>query len=144
MSDPIHPAVTRNHSYSYVFTAKHHGGGSAGDARWAISMDEEFSVFNRADEDDIFDDDGRYYGVLRDADGELRDLGTWEQQMAEFPKTNQGIPWHGYPIWAVNDIAPPNRASQKARPAKLVFQKLQDAGLITAQQRKRLYKGDHA
>jgi hypothetical protein len=146
MSDPVHARLTRKSKYQYVFTAKHHGGGKADDARWSeeVSMDEEFGVFDEADFCDIFDRNGRIYGVLRGADGSLRDLGTWKQQIAEFPKADQGVPWHGYPIWSVNEIAPSNRAGQKARPAKEIFQKLEAAGLMTVQEWKRLYKGAHA
>ena len=87
--------------YRYQFAAKHHGGGKADDARWVddVSRDEEFSVFDEADFRDILDDDGRLYGVLRGADGKLRYLGTWKQKIAEFPRANEGIAWHGYPIW---------------------------------------------
>ncbi len=146
MVDPIHSEQTRKHRYSYQFTAKHHGGGTADDACWSkdVSRAEEFSVFDEADYCDIFDEDGRLYGVLRKSDGDLRDLGTWHQQVAEFPRANEGVAWHGYPIWSVNELAPPNRAGEKFRPAKEVFRKMERAGLITARQRKRLYKGDHA
>ncbi len=74
MSDPIHSEQTRKRRYSYQFTGKHHGAGKADDARWAedVSRVEEFSVFDEADFHDIFDEDGRFYGVLRDADNELR------------------------------------------------------------------------
>jgi hypothetical protein len=146
MEDPIHEATTRRSGYQYLFSGKHHGGGSSSDARWSddVSRDGEFSVFDDADFHDIADENGWFYGVLRTADGELRDLGTWQQQVAEFPRANEGIPWHGYPIWAVNQEAPANRASQKMRPAKIVFQKLEDAGLITKQQRKRLFRRKHA
>jgi hypothetical protein len=145
MSDPIHSEQTRKRRYSYQFTGKHHGAGKADDARWAeeVSRVEEFSVFDDADCHDILDEDGRFYGVLRDADGKLRDLGAWQQQIAEFPPANEGVPWHGYPLWAVNELAPPNRARQQMRPAREVFEKMERAGLITARQRKRLYKGDH-
>jgi hypothetical protein len=59
----------------------------------------------------------------------LRDLGTWGQQIAEFPSAKAGIPWHGYPIWAVNQEAPDNRKGEKMRPAKQVFEKLEAPGL---------------
>ncbi|MBY0526770.1 MAG: hypothetical protein K2R98_25485 [Gemmataceae bacterium] len=145
MTDPIHPDPTRKRGYRYQFAAKHHGGGTAKDARWALNVSrvEEFTVFDEADDHDIFDDDGRCYGVLRNADGNLRDLGTWQQQVAEFPRANDGVPWHGYPIWAVNGLAPANRSGERVRPAKNVFQKMEQAGLISRRQRKRLYKGDH-
>jgi hypothetical protein len=144
--DPIHPEPTRKSGYRYTFTGKHHGGGSPGDARWNpdLSKDQEFSVFDDADFFAIADKDGWMYGVLGAGNGELLDLGTWQQQIAEFPQSNAGIPWHGYPIWAVNNGAPDNRRGEKMRPRKEVFDKLEQAGLITKQQRKRLYKGSHA
>jgi hypothetical protein len=145
-TDPEHPTPTRRSGYRYIFLGKHHGGGSSIDACWSneVSRDEEFFVFDEADNFEIADEGDRMYGVLRDSDGELRDLGTWQQQMAEFPHASEGVPWHGYPIWAVNDDAPPNAAGQKVRPAKRVFLKMDVAGLITRRQRKRLFKGDHA
>jgi hypothetical protein len=145
MADPIHPTVTRRSAYQYLFLGKHHGGGTKGDARWLeeLTADEEFSVFDDADWHEIADQDGRLYCVLRDGRGGLRDLGTWQQQIAEFPHANVGMPWHGYPIWAVNELAPPNRASQKVRPDRGVFNLMEEAGLLTARQRKRLYKGEH-
>ena len=140
-----HTARTHRSEYRYIFTAKHHGGGASGDARWPeeVSHDEEFSVFDVADLFVTCDERGWLYGVLPDTEGELRDLGTWQQQMAEFPWADEGVPWHGYPIWAVNELAPPNRADQRMRPSKDVFRRMEQAGLITARQRKRLYKGDH-
>jgi hypothetical protein len=145
-TDPEHPTQSRRSKYRYIFYGKHHGGGSAGDAKWAddVTRGEEFSVFDQADFFDISDDRGHLFGVLRDNKGELRDLGTWQQQVAEFPKAADSCPWHGYPIWAVNALAPSNRVDQKMRPAKDVFQKMERASLITKQQRKRLMKGDHA
>jgi hypothetical protein len=89
----------------------------------------------------LSDEEGRLYGVLRDAEGELRDLGTCQQQVAEFPRAGEGVPWHGYPIWAVNELAPARRSGEKMPPAKEVFGKMERAGLISRRQRKRLYKG---
>lgn len=108
-----------------------------------MTHEEEFSVFNLADVLDI-QDDGRFFGVLRDAEGDLRDLGTWQQQVAEFPLASGSAPWHGYPAWPLNDLAPPNRVSQKMRPNKSVFVFMESVGLISTRQRTRLMKGDHA
>jgi hypothetical protein len=141
----VHPQPTRTRAYRYQFTAKHHGA-DARAAQWlpSLSLEEEFRVFDEAVFRDIIDEVDRYYGVLQGVDGELRDLGTWQQQIAEFPRANEGVPWHGYPIWAVNQEAPSNRSGTQVRPAKEVFAKLQRAGMISVQQRKRLYKGNHA
>ncbi len=145
-TDELHSTLTQRSHYQYLFTAKHHGAGSSGDACWSsdVSRDEEFSVFDVADLHLFAADNGWLYGVLRDAKNELRDLGTWQQQVAEFPKANEGVPWHGYPIWAVNEDAPANRAGQDMRPPKKVFKQFEKEGLITARERKRLLKGDHA
>lgn len=145
MTDPEHPEPTRRNRYRYLFSNKHHGAGSSSDARWQedLSGDEEFSIFDNADWFEIVDESGWLYGVLSEA-GELRVLGTWNQQIAEFPLAREGTPWHGYPIWAVNHAAPDNRKGVKMRPSKQVFMSLEAAGLITGRQRKRLWKGDHA
>ena len=143
--DREYPVLTRRSGYRYLFTSKHHGGGSSTDSCWRsdVTHDEEFSVFDNADSFEIIDERGWLYGVLS-GDGELRDLGTWNQQIAEFPLTGAGVPWHGYPIWAVNHEAPGNRKGEKMRPSKQVFLRLEEVGLITARQRKRLLKGDLA
>lgn len=145
-NDPIHPVLTRKKRYRYIFCGKHHGGGSPTDAQWSkdVTQDEEFSIFDEADFYDICEGEGWLYGVLRNAERELGDLGTWSQQIAEFPRANEGVPWHGYPIWPLNDDAPPNRSGEQMRPPKEVFQKMEQAGLINKRQRKRLFKGDHA
>jgi hypothetical protein len=143
--DPVHPNRTRRNGYRYLFSSKHHGGGAPGDARWlpSLTREEEFSVFDTADDHDLSDDRQWLYGVLRSDEGEIRYLGTWKQQLAEFPVATSGMPWHGYPIWPLKELAPPNRQGEKFRPGKEVFQKMEEAGLITESQRRRLYKGDH-
>lgn len=146
MANPIHPTATRKRQYRYIFMDKHHGGGKADDACWApdLTRSDEFSVFDQADHLDIVDVAGRFYGVLRTAEGVLLVLGTWHQQIAEFPRANDGVPWHGYPIWPVNDDAPGNRSHQLMRPGRSIFSRMEQVGLITVRQRKRLFKGDYA
>src|SRR5262249_41243310 len=123
--EPRYPHTTRKSGYSYIFSTKHHGGGAFRDACWDPNLrrPEGVSGFDTADFQGISDGGGWIYGVLAAADGELRDLGTWQQQIAEFPWANPGVPWHGYPIWAVNGEAPENRSSERMRPAKAVFDK---------------------
>lgn len=146
MHDHEHPQPTRRSGYRYLFTTKHHGGGDRNAARWSpdLSEDEEFSVFDAADEHDISDELGWLYGVLREGEDGLRDLGTWNQQVAEFPLADEGHPWHGYPLWAVSEPAPAKLRGEKHRPAREVFAQMERAGLLTARERKRLLKGDHA
>jgi hypothetical protein len=138
-----HPAVTDRNRYSYQFTPKHHGS-DPGAAQWlpSLTLDEEFAVFNTADEHELADDRGWLYGI-RPLDNGLQVLGTRGQQIAEFPSARAGEAWHGYPIWAVNNQAPSNIRGEKMRPDKEVFLKMERVGLLTVRQRKRLYKGDH-
>lgn len=136
-------AVTDRSRFRYQFTPKHHGG-DAEASQWdpSLRLDEEFEVFNLADWHYLSDERGWMYGIRR-LGNELQDLGTWAQQVAEFPSARSGEAWHGYPIWAINELAPSNRRGQKMCPDKEVFAKMEDAGLLTKQQRKRLLKGDH-
>ncbi len=141
----VHEALTERGRYQYQFTPKHHGA-DPGAAQWLpeLTLDEEFTVFDTADLHEVADEDGRLYGVQQLPDGSLRDLGTWSEQVAEFPVASEGTPWHGYPLWAISPGGPTNRAAEKMKPAKAVFQRMEAAGLITKRQRKRLQKGDHA
>jgi hypothetical protein len=139
-----HDRRTDRSAFRYQFTSKHHGA-DAEAAQWLpeLTLEDEFAVFNLADQHDLSDDDGRLYGVLL-VDQNLRQLGTWFQQIAEFPAVRSGEAWHGYPIWPANELAPENRRGQRMRPARVVFTKLERAGLIDAGQKRRLIRGRHA
>ena len=94
--------------------------------------------------DEFTDERGWLYGMRpRDGAGHIPDLGTWGQQMAEIPFARPGEPWHGYPLWPLGEEGPANRRGEKGRPSKRVFLRMEEAGLITDRERKKLYKGDH-
>jgi hypothetical protein len=139
-----HPTPTTKRGLLYQFTPKHHGG-ARGQATWDpnLSDDEEFAIFNMADETELADVDGNLYGVMR-IGVRLRTIGCWSEQVAEFPVHGESERWHGYPCWPLNDEAPDNRKGQKHRPAQTVFQVMLEKGIITKQQRKRLITGDNA
>jgi hypothetical protein len=109
-----------------------------------VSEDEEFAVFDGADESELADEDGNLYGILREGGEGLRYLGTWQQQIAEFPFAREGNPWHGYPLWPLKGLGPENRRGEKFRPEKEVFTRMVQAGLITTRERRRLLKGEYA
>ena len=140
-SGPIHPVATRRSGHRYLFYVKHHGGDREA-ARWlpTLTRDQEFAVFDTADFHDLSDDVGYLYGIGNGPDGEVLELGTWGQQVAEF---RPGVTWHGYPLRPLKEEGPENRKGEKHRPASVVFKKMETAGLISLQQRKRLMKGDH-
>jgi len=140
----VHDDVTRRNLYRYQFTPKHHGADATA-AQWlpSMSLEEEFAIFDAADEHELFDEDGRLYGVQPDGDDGLGPIGTRNEQVAEFPVASAGEAWHGYPLYPLNE-GPGNRRGEKHRPEPVVFHKMFQAGLITSRQRKRLMKGDYA
>lgn len=144
-TDRLHDGTTQRRHLQYLFTAKHHGADREA-ARWlpGLTADKEFSVFDLADLHDLSDERGWLYGVLRAEVEGLRSLGTWNQQMAEFPSANEGQPWHGYPIYPLKGLGPENRRGEKCRPSKEVFSKMVMNGVLTSRERKRLSKGDYA
>lgn len=139
----VHPDRSDNRNRQYQFTPKHHGA-DPNAAQWLpdLMFAEEFAVFNSADQHDLADDRDWLYGLQRTGDS-LRRLGTCAEQIAEFPFAPEGQAWHGYPIWPVNDQTRGSRRGEKMRPAKEVFLEMEQAGLLTSRQRKRLFKGDH-
>ena len=101
---PHHRATARRH-LRYLVAPKHHGGSAAASC-WltSITFDEEFAIFDRADgilvalpggdNEQVADSAGNLYGyeILGTTDQHLRELGTWGQQMAEYPvKDNSRI-----------------------------------------------------
>jgi hypothetical protein len=145
-SGPIHPTLTQRSRYRYQFSDKHHGRGAPDAARWLPRMtrDQEFGIFDTADLNEISDDRGWLYGVHpRDHEGEIPDLGTWGQQIAEFPFARANETWHGYPLWPLAEGGPENRQGEENRPSKAVFLKMEAAAMLTRRERKWLHKGDH-
>lgn len=77
--------------------------------------------------------------------GDLQELGTWDEQVAEFqPGTAASDPWHGYPQWPVDRFGPPNRRKQQCCPDRQVFDLMVAAAMITKLQRRRLLAGRNA
>jgi hypothetical protein len=139
----VHGRETTRSGYRYQFTPKHHGQHPSA-AQWlpALTLDEEFAIFDTADEHELSDEEGNLYGGQREGDS-LRYIGTWHEQVAEFPFAREGEPWHGYPVYPLVDEGPENRRGDRSRPAGTVFSKMVHAGLINRSQRRRLMKGDH-
>jgi hypothetical protein len=109
-----------------------------------LSREEEFAVFDTADMNELSDERGWFYGIRpRNESGDIPDLGTWGQQLAEFPFARPNEAWHGYPLWPLVEEGPQNRRGEQSRPAKRVFDRMEAVGLLTHRERKRLYKGDH-
>jgi hypothetical protein len=146
MENVVLPQQTRKRGFRHEITAKHHGENRRA-AMWLpeVTPAEEFAIFDAADFGDIFDDRRSLYGVQPLASAELRTLGMWQEQVAKFPRKRRNEPWHGYPVWPL-EIPREGRTKKpkKQRPPKEVFDRMQEASLITARQRMRLMNGEHA
>ena len=130
----VHGAVTARNNYQYQFTPKHHGTDKKA-AQWqpSLTLDEEFAVFNEADQHNLADAVGNLYGTERIGTDDLRILGTRGEQVAKFPVTAHNQAWHGYPAWP---LAPSNRAGDDMKPTKAVLDQMQAHGIITKRGRK--------
>jgi hypothetical protein len=130
---PIHPVPTRRSRFRYQFYVKHHRGDRTA-AQWSLSQEVEFGVFDRADFHDISDKRGNLYGIGRNAEGEVLELGMLREQIAKFPYVRPDEiplaedsieattaveespydpaykPWHGYPLWPLRKPARHNRS----------------------------------
>jgi hypothetical protein len=141
-----HSTTTRRGGYRYQFTTKHHGGtGAEGASQWVVSLTlaDEFAIFDIADWNEISDSRENLFGVWRAVDGSLGEIGTWRQQIAEFPSARAGESWHGYPCYPIGQSGPEELQGDRCKPEKSVFTKLLQAGLITRREQKRLRKAEH-
>jgi hypothetical protein len=124
-----------------MFTHKHHGGD--GDGQWleTLTEEDEFAVFDWADDREISDEAGNLYGALQMGVDSLHDLGTYREQIAKFWNQPDGLPWHGFPVWSINQEGPGNR--RRNPPPKVIFNKMVEAGLIKRAKANRLKGGHH-
>src|SRR6185369_1957900 len=111
--DREHHRPTKWRNLRYTFTHKHHGGHGT---QWIVGAQEEFAVFEGADEHRIEDNNGNMFGVLKEGADSLRDLADGRQQIAQFPWAPEGQAWHGYPMWPLEDEADSNRRNAKRCP----------------------------
>jgi hypothetical protein len=142
---PVHPQRTQRSGYEYFFYDKHHQSGYSEDAQWLpdLTHAEEFAVFDLADLHEISNEKGDLYGLHLDAEGAVMVLGTREEQVAEFPVAREGHAWHGYPAWPIMRLDRDKKERKYPAPREALA-KMQEAGLITESQRKRLARGKHA
>jgi hypothetical protein len=139
-----HDQVTTRSGHRYIFTEKHHGGpNSKGQAQWlpSLAFEDEFWVFNMADEFIFCDDDGTLYGLLKRPGTLAAFIGTRDEQIATFPAPNAGSPWHGYPVYPLAGIK--GRSGEFGRPKNAIFARMAEVGLLTTQEVTRLKKRKH-
>ena len=126
----------------YCFSSAHHGRGAPDDSQWAddLGRDEEFGIFDQSARLDLSDTKGNLFGLRRAQDGTILDLGTQGQQIAKFWMAPEHSPCHGFPLWSLAPNAAGNRKNQPA--PREAITKMEEAGLLSPTQRKRLLKGD--
>jgi hypothetical protein len=141
---PEHHERTRSErQLRYCFYIKHHGGTPKA-AQWAddLSRNDEFAIFDEADLHQISDDGSNLYGLRRGVELSLLDLGTRGEQIAKFWEVQTDQPWHGFPLWHLKGRGPDNRKTKLI--SKDVLKKMEQAGLISSTECKRLGRGDRA
>jgi hypothetical protein len=143
---PEHPEVTRRGRLRYIFHPKHHLGGLRSVAQWSphISQVEEFGIFDAADRLEIADGSGNLYGVLLSIDGEVRAIGTWDEQVAFFPVAGANEPWHGYPLFPANESLAKRKPPPKRNVPVAVFRRMSATGMLSIDDSNRLARGRHA
>jgi hypothetical protein len=142
----LHPATTQRNRYRYFFYDKHHGRGGPEAAQWSpeLSEAEEFAIFDQSDVLDLSDEQGNLYGlsIREEPERQVRYLGTRRQQIAKFPFSHPGAPWHGFPLGPLERTRDGPRPPIRALPQD-ALSKMVASGLIDGQQRRRLLKGKH-
>jgi hypothetical protein len=141
---PLHPPRTIRSRYEYFFYEKHHKGGYSEDGQWlpGMSQQEEFAVFDLADQHDLSNTKGDLFGLHLSQAREVLELGMRGEQVAKFPVTEEGHPWHGYPAWPIMKLDH-DEATRKYPPPVEALAKMKRVGLLSEPQRKRLARGKH-
>lgn len=137
----IHPVPTKKSKYRYFFYVKHHAAEDHENSQWAnVTPEEEFSIFDSADENDIFVETGsdrNYFGILVNLNSlRVQTIGTKGQQVAKFPHSRSNTPWHGFPLFPID-----NDSSRKNIVPREAIDRMVEVGMITAQKASRLKGG---
>jgi|ERR1019366_507172 hypothetical protein len=138
---PLYPFATQRSGFQYFFYAKHHQPNNTTDAQWApaLTQDEEFAVFDLADLNDLTEPNGDLFGLHRSPEKRILILGTRGEQVAEFPATDHGQAWHGYPLFP---IAKRGRGAKRKNPIpNEALDRMEQAGLLKPQEKNRLKGG---
>jgi hypothetical protein len=142
---PEYHERTRRSGFRYCFYVAHHGRGAPDDTQWAddVGRDEEFAIFDVADWHEFSDSNGNFYGIRRSPEGMILDLGAGGEQIAFIWRPrNLNQPTHGFPLWPLGDDTSDNRKQTTA--PKAALRSMEQVGLLSTEQRKKLDKGKHA
>ncbi len=140
---PLHLEVTRRGRFRYFFYDKHHTPNNTADAQWSESLTqaEEFAIFDQADFEQIRVANGDLFGIWKTSTGEIRALGTEQQEIAKFPVTKSLRAWHGYPLWPLSSSGA-NERNRLPIP-KAALRLMEARGWISEVQRRKLEKGKY-
>ena len=104
-------------------------------------------MFNMADLHELRDEDGDLYGLRisgEPGNRQLLKLGEKHEQVARFwAEGNPTDPWHGHPLWPLRSKHAENRAKQGCCPPQEVFDRMVEAGILSAKQASRLKIAKH-
>lgn len=122
--------LTSSNGSLYLVYNEHRNGGWR--SQWSITVQEELSVFDRA-ELGAWGEDGSLWGLHLDGAQLLR-LGTEGEFIARFRRTDPAVPWHGYP-------AQPSTQHRQDFPPDQVVNMWVDMGLLSRPRQRRLQQG---
>ena len=86
----------------YLSLFYHRGNGSSKEKhKWNISPDTEYEIFKNSDEQDLYDTNNNYWGILEQGQAVIGEKG---ERISKFPcPTNLQDPWHGYPVFSMDE-----------------------------------------
>jgi hypothetical protein len=81
----------------YLSLFYHRGNGFSKEKnKWSISPDTEYEIFKNSDEQDLYDTNNDYWGILEQGQAIIGEKG---ERISKFPHpTNPQDAWHGYPL----------------------------------------------
>ena len=140
---PEHVETTERSRRRYFFYDKHHQADRLDEAQWhqSLTPDDEFAIFDRADQLALYDEIGNLYGIHRvDHDPiTIQVLGSNGEQFAQFPHTENDA-WFGQPIKliATGDETYPERPVPRK-----VLNTMVARDLLSPSERRRVARGSH-
>jgi hypothetical protein len=81
----------------YLAVFRHRGTGSRRHKHmWCVPPDTEYAIFSASDQQDLYDANQNYWGVLQNGQVAIGEQG---ERLSKFPYTaNTQSSWHGYPV----------------------------------------------
>lgn len=86
----------------YLSLFYHRGNGSSKEKhKWSVPPGTEYEIFKNSDEQDLYDTNNDYWGILEQGQAIIGEKG---ERISKFPyPTNPQDSWHGYPVFSMDE-----------------------------------------